>query len=65
MRIPIFRVEKVVCYTGDKREFEDFTILKVGQGSFCASREELEELQRQIMMALNDRKEEKYEKEER
>lgn len=57
MRTPAFRVEKVVCYTGDKREFEDFTILKVGQGSFCASREELEELQRQITIALNDRKE--------
>lgn len=57
MRTPIFRVEKVVCYVGDKREFEDFTILKVGQGSFCASREELEELQRQITIALNDRKE--------
>lgn len=57
MRTPMFRVEKVVCYTGDKREFEDFTILKVGQGSFCASREELEELQRQITIALNDRKE--------
>ncbi|MDC7147553.1 MULTISPECIES: hypothetical protein [Bacteroides] len=57
MRTPVFRVEKVVCYTGDKREFEDFTVLKVGQGSFCASREELEELQRQITIALNDRKE--------
>lgn len=57
MRTPAFRIEKVVCYTGNKREFEDFTILKVGQGSFCASREELEELQKQITMALNDRKE--------
>lgn len=57
MRTPVFRVEKVVCYTGDKREFEDFTVLKVGQGSFYASREELEELQRQITIALNDRKE--------
>lgn len=57
MRTPAFRIEKVVCYTDNKREFEDFTILKVGQGSFCASREELEELQKQITMALNDRKE--------
>lgn len=63
MRTPVFRVEKVVCYTGDKCEFEDFTVLKVGQGSFCASREELEELQRQIVMALNDKKEEEHEKE--
>lgn len=61
MRTPVFRVEKVVCYTGDKRDFEDFTVLKVGQGSFCASREELEELQRQITIALNDRKETGYE----
>ena len=57
MRTPAFRIEKVVCYTGNKREFEDFTILKVGQGSFCASREELEELHKQITMELNERKE--------
>jgi hypothetical protein len=63
MRTPAFRVEKVVCYTGDRREFEDFTVLKVGQGSFCASREELEELQSLIAMALRDRKEVEHEEE--
>lgn len=57
MRTTAFRIEKLTCYVGDKREYEDFTICKVGQGSFCATREELEELQRQITMALNDRKE--------
>ena len=63
MRTPAFRVEKVVCYAGDRREFEDFTVLKVGQGSFCASREELEELQSLIAMALRDRKEVEHEEE--
>ena len=63
MRTPAFRVETVVCYTGDRREFEDFTVLKVGQGSFCASREELEELQSLIAMALRDRKEVEHEEE--
>ena len=63
MRTPAFRVEKVVCYTGDRREFEDFTVLKVGQGSFCASREELEEMQSLIAMALRDRKEVEHEEE--
>lgn len=57
MRMPVFRVEKLTCYVGDKREHEEFTVLRVGQESFCASREELEELQRQITIALNDRKE--------
>lgn len=63
MRTPIFRVEKLTCYVGGKREHEEFTVLKVGRESFCASREELEELQRQIAMALSDRKEVEHEEE--
>lgn len=62
MKTPIFRVEKLTCYVGDKREHEEFTVLKVGRESFCTSREELEELQRQIAMALNDRKEAEHER---
>lgn len=60
MNRPVFRVEKLTCYVGDKREYEEFTVLKVGHESFCASREELEELQRQIIMALNDKNEEEH-----
>lgn len=63
MRTPIFRVEKLTCYAGGKVEHEEFTVLKVGRESFCASREELEELQRQIAMALSDRKEADHEEE--
>lgn len=63
MRTPIFRVEKLTCYVGGQREHEEFTVLKVGRESFCASREELEELQRQITLALNDRKEADHEEE--
>lgn len=57
MKTPVFRVEKLTCYVSDKREHEEFTVLKVGCESFFATREEMEELHRQITMALNDRKE--------
>ena len=61
MSKPVFKVEKLSYYEDDKRVLEDYTIYRNDSLLFDAYRGDIEELVRQLVLALNDRKEDKNE----
>ena len=62
MNKPIFKILKDSYDTGGKKTLEQFDVSMGGNNSFMCTREELIDLQEQIMLALNDQKEVQNEK---
>lgn len=62
MNKPIFKILKYSYYLGGKRDIEQYDISMNGGTSLMCTREELIDLQEQITVALNDRKEVSNEK---
>lgn len=62
MKNSIFKILKYSYYAEGKRTLEQYEISMGGSDSFMCVREELIDLQKQIALALNDRKEEQNEK---
>lgn len=61
MKKPIFKVAKTSSYEEDKNVFEDYSVYQAGHFIFAANHEEIKELISLLVLALNDRKEDKDE----
>ena len=60
MNTPLFKISKNVLYSEMENELEDYIIIMNSKEVMTCMRNELEELQSLITLALNDRKEEKH-----
>ncbi len=56
-----FKVEKISYYQDNKKESEDYTVFMDNKLIFNGYRSHIEELVKQLVLALNDRKEDKDE----
>jgi hypothetical protein len=61
MKKPIFKVAKTSSYEEDKNVLEDYSVYQAGHFIFAANHEEIKELINLLVLALNDRKEDKDE----